>query len=51
MSSQEPKKISVSQVAKYKADGWKVVEYTDCGRYAFGIYSANSGSNTIHSLS
>lgn len=33
----EPKQISVSQVEKYKRDGWTVVEYTDCGRYAFVV--------------
>lgn len=33
----EPKRISVSQVARYKSEGWSVVEYTECGRYAYVV--------------
>jgi len=28
------KRISVSQVERYKKEGWTVIEYTECGRYA-----------------
>lgn len=37
MSMEEPKKVSVSQEKKYLAEGWKVVERSDCGRYIFVV--------------
>lgn len=35
MSLNEPKKISVSQEKRYVAEGWKVVERSDCGKYVY----------------
>lgn len=37
MQTQEPKRISVSQVERYKKDGWTVTEYSECGRYAYVV--------------